>query len=265
MLMAISQFLGSTSTLFYIWMLHNSRSDTEYRAKSKPIMFISLMCDFEFLAYWVMAWNSLYTKLYSGASYATYLSSKRKCALPPSFYNLIFILFPIISISMDSYYLKLLLSSMSKHTNSWFDLLNDLKSSSITWEALMDPSISRAKHATLIGKFLSDANHSKDLTLVLLQNLNTVIRRFRHLCISWAIVLLITCIFFIYSLWSFLSLIYQSTKPKIPKSSDNIPGVNVTQNGSSCNTNFTEAEIPISPQKEMMKQKFSEFISARSL
>ncbi|KAI8461425.1 hypothetical protein BY996DRAFT_6669175 [Phakopsora pachyrhizi] len=256
MIMAISQFFGSVSSVLYILLLLRSSKDTEYRAKAKSIKFLSPMLNFEFFAYWVMAWNSLYTKLYSGAFYTTNMNSKQRCTVPPFIYNFLFVTFPFISIFIDVYYLKILMDSMSQQSSAWFDLLENLKVGSKIWEDIMEPSTDTMKHANLMNKIMENTNKSEVLARSLLWSLDLVVERFRNLCITWTIVLFITCVLFIYSLWSFLSLIYQSIRPKFPKPANNIPVLTCSRNKTKQQNQFlTQAEVPVSPQIKIIRQK----------
>ncbi|CAH7683380.1 expressed protein [Phakopsora pachyrhizi] len=148
------------------------------------------------------------------------------------------------------------MDSATQQSSSWFELLENLKLGSKIWKDIMEPSADTMKHANLMSEMMKNTNQSEVLTRSLLWNLGLVVERFRNLCITWTIVLFVTCVLFIYSLWSFLFLIYQSIRPKFPKPANYNPVLACSRNETKQQTNFlTQAEVPVSPQIKVIRQK----------
>ncbi|KAI8461159.1 hypothetical protein BY996DRAFT_920918 [Phakopsora pachyrhizi] len=162
------------------------------------------MFSFEFFAYWVMAWSSLYTRLCSSTTYAARIKTQSRRAIHPLFYNVFFITFPIIALLCHAVIIYLASRYFIDQFNTRLIFHRLLHSGSLIWEKL-NTSQNQQHHSDLINEFLTLNHQLEELSVVLFQKFQLVLSTIKSTCSYWAVIMIITCSILAHSLWKLIS------------------------------------------------------------
>ncbi|CAH7689099.1 hypothetical protein BY996DRAFT_921567 [Phakopsora pachyrhizi] len=202
--MSISQLFGSISTQVYIWTLYKIYKDPQ--RISKPNLFIcnSLMFSFEFFAYWVMAWSSLYTRLCSSTTYAARIKMQSRRAIHPLAYNVFFITFPVVVLLCHLIVIYVASRYFVDQLNMRLIFHKLLHSGYLIWEKF-DSSKSQQSRPDLINEILALNHQLEELSLALFHHYRLLLSIIQFTCAYWGAIMVITCSFLAYSLWKLIS------------------------------------------------------------
>ncbi|CAH7685652.1 expressed protein [Phakopsora pachyrhizi] len=210
MTMAISQFIASISTQVYVWALHRAFQSPNHIDKAQMITCIGFMYTFEFFAYWIMSWSLVYTRLCSETNYIAKLKAHSLCAIPPLFYNIFFISFPVIIAICHLYITYSVVTTLILHSKTWLGFVNALHSGSLIWEQF-NTSQRQKSHADMLSKILDVNQRIENLGLEIVIISSHMISKFKFAWIFWASVMFVTFMI----LASSLSRLFFSIRTKI--------------------------------------------------
>ncbi|KAI8459159.1 hypothetical protein BY996DRAFT_6410364 [Phakopsora pachyrhizi] len=187
MTMAISQFIASISTQVYVWALHRAFQSPNHIDKAQMI-----------------------TWLCSETNYIAKLKAHSLCAIPPLFYNIFFISFPVIIAICHLYITYSVVTTLILHSKTWLGFVNALHSGSLIWEQF-NTSQRQKSHADMLSKILDVNQRIENLGLEIVIISSHMISKFKFAWIFWASVMFVTFMI----LASSLSRLFFSIRTKI--------------------------------------------------
>ncbi|KAI8443580.1 hypothetical protein BY996DRAFT_3327321 [Phakopsora pachyrhizi] len=222
MTLAISQLFASIMTSIYICMIHRSNEDAVFRVKAPLTACLGLIYYFEFISFWIFSWSSLYTWLYSEASYATKLKAGCKRTISPLYFNLVFISIPTIVLFINCFCICFISKATRLFAQVWFGLVEELHSGSHIWKNLRENSRSQQAQTRLTDNLIASIKRSLDFYPELLKRLNSSIVIMKFICAYWTTAMVIIFVVMTFSLWNLLVVSYRSINKEQPES-QNVP------------------------------------------
>ncbi|KAH9820619.1 hypothetical protein DFH28DRAFT_1093026 [Melampsora americana] len=216
-LMACFQLLASCVAQAEIWLTLAAFKSYDAAPKYSLLLWLYISWLLAYYGFWVTAWASVYTRLYTQATYAEALKTA-PFYIKPLFLNCFFIGVPfwvtIAQVGLLSWHI----SSFCRERDIWNDLVNSLKEAATLWNTL-----NKATNAatSILSDGLFKNVHTDRIATALVEQTRTVtrmaadvaindhelIKRSQVMAFAWGVFLMTTLLIYSVATWSLITLI----------------------------------------------------------
>lgn len=217
-LMAGFQILASSAAQAEIWLTLASFKSFNIAPKYSLLLWLYISWVLAYYGFWVTAWASVYTRLYTQTAYAEAIKSSAYYIFKPLFLNCFFLGVPALVTLIQVGLLAWHITAFCRERDIWNDLVNSLNQAADMWTTLnkstnsatailrdaLDNNVIRDRNAIALVAQTSDVTR----TAANVAHIdNDLIRRSQVMAFAWGVFLLITLVIYVTATWSLISLI----------------------------------------------------------
>ncbi|EGF97511.1 uncharacterized protein MELLADRAFT_114284 [Melampsora larici-populina 98AG31] len=217
-LMACFQLLASIVATAEIWLTLASFKSYNVASKNGLLLWLYISWLLAFYGFWVTAWASVYTRLYTQTAYAEILKSSPSFIFKPMFLNCFFLGVPALVTLVEVGLLAWHITSFCRERDIWHDLVDAMKEAAKSWTTLNNTT--NAATAMLKDGLFNNVTGDGNVTALVAQTRDVtrraaslvrtdggLIQSSQVMAFAWGVILLITLLIYATATWSLISLI----------------------------------------------------------